>query len=1051
MSDARLFTVRPSKQARSDHKDAFRIYLSSSSLAALKLRAGDICSVNTPDGSPKTAVAWTAAESIQSTVVQTSRTFQDCYEITVGEKIFISRAEGLLEGIDRVYITECSDVDRLTRYGGPIPPKEKDHWAFALRFPLSRCELVAVGLTFDVELIGQRRSFKVANIKTATRNPANTLFRFADSSEIRIDDEIDGVPEEAPSAIQVKPSGLGGLSRQIDSINESLADFSLGQKFRMPSFYEHSRGILLYGPKGTGKSALLHQIQAAGWKKTFSLGSSMFSRNISDSETKVRNVFQEAVRCQPSAIIIDQLDFIAPKRASLDSQSLTSVLCECLDMAKSALVLVVAATRHPNDVDDALRTPHRLAIEIEMQVPTAQDRAEILRAICGSSTRQLSEELIETIAEKTHGYVGADLFALLQLVCRKARQRQLCQSHSPTRLCDVTSSPDLVAGVEHIEENMVVDLDIEESDVMSALQETRPTAMREVFLETPKVRWTDIGGQHDIKKRLQKAVERPLKFPERMKRLNVKSKKGILLYGPPGCSKTLMVKALATEAGLNFLAVKGAEILSMYVGESERALREIFRKARSARPSIIFFDEIDAIASRRNSSHGGVNVLTTLLNEMDGIEELKNVLVIAATNKPDVIDPALMRPGRLDNILYIGLPDFDARKEILNIWFRKSVVHPEVDLEELAELTHGYSGAEIVSICETAGDAALDEEEETGQEQDVRWEHFKYALEQVQRQITDAVREEYERWGKHRPDVAIHACLFQVRRVSSTSCLPGHLKADRHVAQCMRWISKDDHGVQCPLEEVQGRSAGVHPLSMTMAAATNIVLEAGLGLRRELQSYTEPKQWTSKKFKVEKLTKNVTTSHLREIFGSFGDIKSLELPMNRTFMTNRGTAYILYHDPADAEAAVSHMHEAQLDGAVLNVSIVLPRRAFSRSPPPAENGRGGSGRRSMAVRGPWSDMTYTDRALCRAQGHGVAHCHLSQIRALDPQQGDEPTSEWTALGTVNAAVQVIAVMVTAVIAMKIEAGAGAGAEFIAWMPQGNNLEKLIVYRTSVSY
>ncbi|KAF4254240.1 hypothetical protein KXW98_005866 [Aspergillus fumigatus] len=1051
MSDARLFTVRPSKQARSDHKDAFRIYLSSSSLAALKLRAGDICSVNTPDGSPKTAVAWTAAESIQSTVVQTSRTFQDCYEIKVGEKIFISRAEGLLEGIDRVYITECSDVDRLTRYGGPIPPKEKDHWAFALRFPLSRCELVAVGLTFDVELIGQRRSFKVANIKTATRNPANTLFRFADSSEIRIDDEIDGVPEEAPSAIQVKPSGLGGLSRQIDSINESLADFSLGQKFRMPSFYEHSRGILLYGPKGTGKSALLHQIQAAGWKKTFSLGSSMFSRNISDSETKVRNVFQEAVRCQPSAIIIDQLDFIAPKRASLDSQSLTSVLCECLDMAKSALVLVVAATRHPNDVDDALRTPHRLAIEIEMQVPTAQDRAEILRAICGSSTRQLSEELIETIAEKTHGYVGADLFALLQLVCRKARQRQLCQSHSPTRLCDVTSSPDLVAGVEHIEENMVVDLDIEESDVMSALQETRPTAMREVFLETPKVRWTDIGGQHDIKKRLQKAVERPLKFPERMKRLNVKSKKGILLYGPPGCSKTLMVKALATEAGLNFLAVKGAEILSMYVGESERALREIFRKARSARPSIIFFDEIDAIASRRNSSHGGVNVLTTLLNEMDGIEELKNVLVIAATNKPDVIDPALMRPGRLDNILYIGLPDFDARKEILNIWFRKSVVHPEVDLEELAELTHGYSGAEIVSICETAGDAALDEEEETGQEQDVRWEHFKYALEQVQRQITDAVREEYERWGKHRPDVAIHACLFQVRRVSSTSCLPGHLKADRHVAQCMRWISKDDHGVQCPLEEVQGRSAGVHPLSMTMAAATNIVLEAGLGLRRELQSYTEPKQWTSKKFKVEKLTKNVTTSHLREIFGSFGDIKSLELPMNRTFMTNRGTAYILYHDPADAEAAVSHMHEAQLDGAVLNVSIVLPRRAFSRSPPPAENGRGGSGRRSMAVRGPWSDMTYTDRALCRAQGHGVAHCHLSQIRALDPQQGDEPTSEWTALGTVNAAVQVIAVMVTAVIAMKIEAGAGAGAEFIAWMPQGNNLEKLIVYRTSVSY
>lgn len=232
-----------------------------------------------------------------------------------------------------------------------------------------------------------------------------------------------------------------------------------------------------------------------------------------------------------------------------------------------------------------------------------------------------------------------------------------------------------------------------------------------------------------------------------MRRLNVQSKKGVLLYGPPGCSKTLTVKALATEAGLNFLAVKGAEILSMYVGESERSLREIFRKARAARPSIIFFDEIDAIAGRRSStSQGGVNVLTTLLNEMDGIEELRNVLVIAATNKPDVLDPALMRPGRLDNILYIGPPDFEARKEILRIWASKSVIHEDVDLEELAAHTEGYSGAEMVSICETAGDAALDEEEETQREQEVSLRHFEYALTQVRRQITDTVIQEYQTW-----------------------------------------------------------------------------------------------------------------------------------------------------------------------------------------------------------------------------------------------------------------------------------------------------------------
>ncbi|EER44809.1 AAA family ATPase [Histoplasma capsulatum H143] len=288
-------------------------------------------------------------------------------------------------------------------------------------------------------------------------------------------------------------------------------------------------------------------------------------------------------------------------------------------------------------------------------------------------------------------------------------------------------------------------------DISLALQETRPTAMREVFLETPKVKWSDIGGLHEIKERLRKAVERPLKFPDRMKRLNISGKKGILLYGPPGCSKTLMVKALATEAGLNFLAVKGAEILSMYVGESERALREIFRKARSASPSIIFFDEIDAIASRRGSSAaqgggGGINVLTTLLNEMDGIEELKNVLVVAATNKPEVLDPALMRPGRLDNILYIGPPDVQARKEILNIWISKSEVDDDVDIDMLAEVTEGYSGAEMVNICETAADGALDEEEETGQQQRIGWRHFESALDQVPRQISSAVIQGYERW-----------------------------------------------------------------------------------------------------------------------------------------------------------------------------------------------------------------------------------------------------------------------------------------------------------------
>ncbi|GAD94867.1 AAA family ATPase, putative [Paecilomyces variotii No. 5] len=740
MAESRTFTVRPlSKQPRNDLRDSFRVNLSSSSLAALKLRAGDLCDLTLTDGFPRTAIAWAAVENIQNTVVQTSKVLQECYGVKLGDKVSICKTDQQLDEVDIVRLQECTDAEKLEVFGA-LSETDISHWEWCLEHPLLRCEVLAVNLTFDVEVKGQRRSFRVVELTGANPGTSHTIYRFTNQSKVRIGDGVGTTYRDR--TLKVQSLRLGGLSRQIEQVNETLSDFNSGlQRLEMPTFYEHSKGILIYGPKGTGKTSLLRQVEAAGWKKSFTIGTSTISRNAGEGETKLRKIFQEALRSQPSVILIDQVEFIAPKKSSSDSSSLGSVLCETLDGIKGAHILVVAATRHPNDVDDALRTPHRLAIEVELPVPTAADRAEILRAIRGPSSEP-SEQMIDIIAEKTHGYVGADLFALLQLACRKARNRHILESESISGGNTESSVP-----VANEADSGLVPVKISEADVLSALQDIRPTAMKEVFLETPKVRWSDIGGQHDIKRRLQKAVQRPLQFPERMKRLNVNSKKGILLYGPPGCSKTLTVKALATEAGLNFLAVKGAEILSMYVGESERALREIFRKARSARPSIIFFDEIDAIAYKRGSSQGGVNVLTTLLNEMDGIEELRNVLVVAATNKPDVLDPALMRPGRLDNLLYIGPPDLEARQEILAIWSRKSVVHPEVDLADLAQRTEGYSGAEMVSICETAGDAALDEEEETGQEGQIMWKHFEYALGQVRRQITPEVVEEYEHFG----------------------------------------------------------------------------------------------------------------------------------------------------------------------------------------------------------------------------------------------------------------------------------------------------------------
>ncbi|EEH19639.1 hypothetical protein PABG_01898 [Paracoccidioides brasiliensis Pb03] len=737
------FTVRPLlKQPRNDQRDSFRICLSPSSLLLVKIRAGDLCRLELAGGSPKTAIAWTAPEKIQDTIVQTSKVLQDLYGFKLGEKVSISRENEPLEDIAVVRLEECTDATKLSGVG-PVQEADREHWAWGLEYPLSKCEVLSEGMMFDLELKGIRRAFKVVEIEPLIQGRTNTIFHFTAKSKVLVGQALQR--QTLPSSLVVPSCGLGGLGRQMTQINERLRDFTIQEnKVTMPSFYRNSGGILIYGPKGTGKSTLLSNLAAAGWKKVLTINSSVLNKNRGDGEVLLRKTFSEAVQSQPCLITIDQLDFLAPKNTSNDP-SISSALCEVLDTIQDTKVLVAACTRHPNDVDDGLRTPHRFGVEIELPVPTAEGREEILLAIRGTSAVPSDSQLAK-LAERTHGYVGADLFSLLQLACRKAQTRQILQLEqggpSEQHILDgAVSSSDVMIPDENL-------LQIEDIDISLALQETRPTAMREVFLETPKVRWSDIGGQHKIKRRLQKAVERPLKFPDRMKRLNISGKKGILLYGPPGCSKTLTVKALATEAGLNFLAVKGAEILSMYVGESERALREIFRKARSASPSIIFFDEIDAIAARRSNgpSQGGINVLTTLLNEMDGIEELKNVLVVAATNKPEVLDPALMRPGRLDNILYVGPPDLQARKEILKIWFSKSEVDDEVDIDRLAQVTDGYSGAEMVSICETAADGALDEEEETGQEQKIAWRHFEHALNQVHKQISEAVIEGYERW-----------------------------------------------------------------------------------------------------------------------------------------------------------------------------------------------------------------------------------------------------------------------------------------------------------------
>lgn len=522
MSESKTYTARPlpKHQTRKDLKDAFRVYLSSTSIAALRMQTGSVCTLKQNDGPKLTAIAWYAPENIPSTVMQISKTLQDCYDIKIGEKVEISKAEGPLETIQCVTMKDASDPQKLDRYGS-ISDSDRPHWEWALDDKLLRCGSLTTGLTFELELKGQHRSFEVVKISSHNADSKSTLFQFDETSRTSLKPVTDSLKpateerEETHPGIEVRPTGLGGLSHQIDDINESLYDFNLDpRKPTMPSFYENNRGILLYGPKGTGKTSLLDQIEKAGWKQTFKIGISTLGRSTAEGEAKLRKIFQEAAQAAPSVIIIDQLDFIAPKRTSIESQSLASVLCENLDAIRKTSILVVAATRHPNQVDDALRTPHRLGTEIELQVPTAQDRAEILRAIRGPISEGLTDELVELLAEKTHGYVGADLFALLQLACRKARQRQLSEPHFTDLFTTLSVGPNERYRSHHegsSDKELVIPLQIQEVDLSLSLQEIRPTAMREVFLETPKVRWSDIGGQHEIKKRLQQAVERPLK------------------------------------------------------------------------------------------------------------------------------------------------------------------------------------------------------------------------------------------------------------------------------------------------------------------------------------------------------------------------------------------------------------------------------------------------------------------------------------------------------------------------------------------------------------
>uniref|UniRef100_A0A8C2Y2C0 vesicle-fusing ATPase n=1 Tax=Capra hircus TaxID=9925 RepID=A0A8C2Y2C0_CAPHI len=419
-------------------------------------------------------------------------------------------------------------------------------------------------------------------------------------------------------------------------------------------------------------------------------GPEIISKFYGETEARLRQIFAEATLRHPSIIFIDELDALCPKREGAQNEnevekrvvaSLLTLMDGIGSEGSEGQVLVLGATNRPHALDAALRRPGRFDKEIEIGVPNAQDRLDILQKLLRRVPHLLTEAELLQLANSAHGYVGADLKALCNEAGLHALRRVLRKQ---------PNLPDSkMAGL----------VKITLKDFLQGMNDIRPSAMREVAVDVPNVSWSDIGGLENVKLKLKQAVEWPLKHPESFTQMGIQPPKGVLLYGPPGCSKTMIAKALANESGLNFLAIKGPELMNKYVGESERAVREIFRKARAVAPSIIFFDELDALAVERGSSSGAGNVadrvLAQLLTEMDGIEQLKNVTVLAATNRPDRIDKALMRPGRIDRIIYVPLPDAATRREILNLQFHSMPINNEVDLNELILQTDTYSGAEV--------------------------------------------------------------------------------------------------------------------------------------------------------------------------------------------------------------------------------------------------------------------------------------------------------------------------------------------------------------------
>jgi transitional endoplasmic reticulum ATPase len=656
-------------------------------------------------------------------------------------------------GIDDNVTVEKADVQPATEVTVALPQnlRVRGNVGPMIRQNLSG-QAVTEGQTVPVSFgLGPLSSMSGQKIplKIAETQPSGTVV-VTESTEIEISErpaeQLTGGESEERETPDVTYEDIGGLDDELEQVREMIE-----LPMRHPELFqqlgiEPPKGVLLHGPPGTGKTlmarAVANEIDAYF---TDISGPEIMSKYYGESEEQLREVFEEAEENAPAVVFIDEIDSIAPKRGDTSGDVERRVVAQLLSLMdgleERGQVIVIGATNRVDALDPALRRGGRFDREIEVGVPDKDGRKEILQV--HTRGMPLVDDIdLEQYAESTHGFVGADIQQLAKEAAMNALRR---------------IRPELDLEEEEIDAETLEQLQVTDDDFKQAMRGIEPSALREVFVEVPDITWDQVGGLEDTKERLRETIQWPLTYPKVFEEMDVQAAKGVLLYGPPGTGKTLLAKAIANESQSNFISIKGPELLNKYVGESEKGVREVFEKARSNAPTVVFFDEIDAMAGERGqtSSDSGVGerVVSQLLTELDGLEDLEDVVVIATTNRPDLIDPALLRPGRLDRHIHVPVPDAEARRKIFAVHTQDKPLADDVDLDDLADRTDGYVGADIEAVCREASMAAtrefinsVDLEDVDGTVGNVRVtaEHFEEALDEVVASVDEETKERYE-------------------------------------------------------------------------------------------------------------------------------------------------------------------------------------------------------------------------------------------------------------------------------------------------------------------